>query len=164
MHTDKPAALAELLERIPSVKEIKSKLESGARLQDVGAPPGAITALRWVVGSCRAYLKETKPGQGVVNDLTMKPNRYAGYGSTTADQVRQFTFVVGSPEQENCFKAEIKAAQKADKNCVAYPTMLAFHGMSDVHVCTRSLHIAHVARRLGYSQVAQHFANRAGLR
>jgi ubiquitin-conjugating enzyme E2 Q len=87
--------------------------------------------LRWVVGSCRAYLKEAKPGEGVLNSMAnaLYANTYGSYGSNvTASAVRQFTFVVGSPEQETNFKKEIETAQSTHENCKAYPTILAFHG------------------------------------
>jgi hypothetical protein len=42
--------------------------------------------------------------------------------------LKQFIFVVSSPEQEADFKAEIAKAQQQFTNCLTYPTMLAFHG------------------------------------
>ena len=91
--------MAELIENIPLVSSIKLHLDSGLKLKHIDASPGAITVLRWIVGSCRAYLKETKPGEGVLNAIA---TAYA-----TGDVVRQFTFVVGSTEQEDNFKQEI---------------------------------------------------------
>lgn len=129
--TDKANALADLLDEIPSVKKIKKKLDQGVRLKDVGASPGAITVLRWVIGSCRAYLKETSPGEGVIRDVESQASssmyRYHGH---SYGPIRQFSFVVGSPEQEDNFKTEIAEARKSSKNCEKYPTILAFHGRS----------------------------------
>lgn len=118
--SDQPAALAELIDNIPLVSSIKQHLDEGGKLKDIDAPPGAITVLRWIVGSCRAYLKETKPGQGVLNAIctTQGPR----------DVVRQFTFVVGSPEQEDNFRQEIIIAKAEKASCEQYPTLLAFHG------------------------------------
>lgn len=107
--------------------KIKTKLDRGVRLKDIGASPGAITVLRWVVGSCRAYLKETKPGEGVIEDQGKQHSGIGHYGMATGP-TRQFTFVVGSPQQEESFQNEIKEAQKKDANCKKYPTILAFHG------------------------------------
>lgn len=124
---DQSASLGALLDEIPSVRKIKEQLDQGSRLKDIGASPGAITVLRWVVGSCRAYLKETKPGEGVIGQTAAtRPIVYTNYN--VAGPARQFTFVVGSPEQEENFQSEIEEAQKNDKNCVEYPTILAFHG------------------------------------
>lgn len=44
--------------------------------------------------------------------------------------MRQFTFVVGSPEQEANFKEEVVKAQEAFENCKVHPTLLAYHGKS----------------------------------
>jgi ubiquitin-conjugating enzyme E2 Q len=73
-------------------------------------------------------LKETNPGEGVLNDLKERTT-FAGYGEEPAQSVvRQFTFVVGSPEQENNFKQEIVKAKSEKPSCEQYPTLLAFHG------------------------------------
>lgn len=42
--------------------------------------------------------------------------------------IRQFAFVVGSPEQESNFKKEIEQAKSTNPNAIKYPTLLAFHG------------------------------------
>lgn len=114
--------MAELIENIPLVSSIKLHLDSGLKLKHIDASPGAITVLRWIVGSCRAYLKETKSGEGVLNAIA---TAYA-----TGDVVRQFTFVVGSPEQEDNFRQEIVKAKLEKASCEQFPTLLAFHGMS----------------------------------
>jgi len=119
---NQPAALAELIDNIPLVSSIKQHLDDGGKLKDIGASPGAITVLRWIVGSCRAYLKETKPGQGVLNAIDTS--------HVQGEVVRQFTFVVGSPEQEDNFKQEIVKAKAEKASCEQYPALLAFHGMS----------------------------------
>lgn len=96
--------------------------------------PGALTVLRWVVGSCRAYLKETRPGEGVVNDPSQAAasNAHAqAYGNVHSENIRQFSFVVGDPEQEDGFRKEIETAKKGKKGWGNYPTMLAFHGQFD---------------------------------
>jgi len=123
---NQPAALAELIDNIPLVSDIKQHLDGGGKLKDIGASPGAITVLRWIVGSCRAYLKETKPGQGVLNAINTS--------HVQGEVVRQFTFVVGSPEQEDNFKQEIVKAKAEKASCEQYPTLLAFHGMSPPHL------------------------------
>lgn len=123
---DKFTPLADLLNQIPSVREIKRKLNRGVRLKDVGASSGAITVLRWVIGSCRAYLQETKPGEGVIEE-PKNPNATDPRGLAVG-QTRQYTFVVGSPEQEKNFQSEIAEAKKTNPNCKQYPTILAFHG------------------------------------
>ncbi|RSH89058.1 hypothetical protein EHS25_002724 [Saitozyma podzolica] len=128
---DRRPAILRLIEKLPKVSEIKAALESGTPLREIDAPAGSIGVLRWVVGSCRAYLKEAKPGEGVLNSMAnaLYANTYGSYGSNvTASAVRQFTFVVGSPEQETNFKKEIETAQSTHENCKAYPTILAFHG------------------------------------
>jgi ubiquitin-conjugating enzyme E2 Q len=114
--------LAELIDKIPLISSIKQHLDDGGKLKNVEASPGAITVLRWIVGSCRAYLKETKPGQGVLNAINTS--------HVHGEVVRQFTFVVGSPEQEDNFKQEIVKAKAEKPSCEQYPTLLAFHGMS----------------------------------
>jgi len=116
-----PAALAQLIDNIPLVSSIKQHLDDGGKLKDIEASPGAITVLRWIVGSCRAYLKETKPGQGVLNAINTS--------HVQGEIVRQFTFVVGSPEQEDNFKQEIVKAKAEKASCEQFPTLLAFHGM-----------------------------------
>ena len=119
---NQPAALAQLIENIPLVSSIKQHLDEGGKLKDIEASSGAITVLRWIVGSCRAYLRETKPGQGVLNAIN---DSLVQRGKV----VRQFTFVVGSPEQEDKFKQEIVKAKAQKASCEQYPTLLAFHGM-----------------------------------
>jgi ubiquitin-conjugating enzyme E2 Q len=114
-----------LVDNIPLVSSIKQHLDEGGKLKDIEASPGAITVLRWIVGSCRAYLKETKPGQGVLNAINTS--------HVHGEIVRQFTFVVGSPEQEDNFKQEIVKAKAEKPSCEQYPTLLAFHGMSPQH-------------------------------
>jgi ubiquitin-conjugating enzyme E2 Q len=114
--------LAELIYDIPTISSIKKHLDEGHKLKHLEASPGAITVLRWIVGSCRAYLKETKPGEGVLNASITAHSQ--------GDRVRQFTFVVGSPEQEDNFKQEIIKAKAEKPSCEQYPTLLAFHGMS----------------------------------
>nr|XP_031859462.1 uncharacterized protein CI109_005108 [Kwoniella shandongensis]KAA5526534.1 hypothetical protein CI109_005108 [Kwoniella shandongensis] len=118
---DQRNALVWLIDQLPKVSEIKAELESGKKLNKIEAPAASIAVLRWVVGSCRAYLKEAKPNEGVSNGFAS-----ATYGMS--EKLKQFVFVVGSPEQESNFKSEVEAAQKADKNCAQYPTLLAFHG------------------------------------
>ncbi|WVQ80119.1 hypothetical protein IAT38_002220 [Cryptococcus sp. DSM 104549] len=120
-------ALFWLLSKLPRVSVIKTFLDSGGKLNQLSCPSGSIGVLRWVVGSCRAYLKEVKPGEGVVNDNISTANAY-GAGQAGQPAVRQFLFVVGSPEQEANFRGEIVKAQKEQANCKKYPTLLAFHG------------------------------------
>ena len=132
--------------------KIKQKLDEGVRLKDIGASPGAITVLRWVVGSCRAYLKETKTGEGVIEDQGKSGKSHVGIGHyrTAIGSTRQFTFVVGSPQQEEGFQNEIKEAQKKDANCKQYPTILAFHGKlisSDVVLITELTSTGSAAER-----------------
>ncbi|WVQ67429.1 uncharacterized protein L199_005626 [Kwoniella botswanensis] len=126
---DQRRALAWLIQQLPKVSEIKAHLERGGKLKSIDAPSGSIGVLRWVVGSCRAYLKETKPGEGVqdISSASTTTPTQVTYGSLGGD-LKQFTFVVGSPEQESNFKNEIELAKKENKNCKTYPTLLAFHG------------------------------------
>ncbi|WVW84288.1 hypothetical protein I302_106319 [Kwoniella bestiolae CBS 10118] len=126
---DQRRALAWLIEKLPRISEIKAHLESGGKLKSIEAPSGSIGVLRWLVGSCRAYLKETKPGEGVqdASSATSTTPSQAVYGGFGGD-LKQFTFVVGSPEQESNFRNEIELAKKGNRNCVNYPTLLAFHG------------------------------------
>ncbi|WWC62233.1 uncharacterized protein I303_104829 [Kwoniella dejecticola CBS 10117] len=115
---DQRTALAFLIEKLPKVSQIKTHLEAGRKLKSLDCFSGSIGVLRWVIGSCRAYLKETKLGEGV-----QQANDSIGGGD-----LKQFTFVVGSPEQEQNFKEEIEKAKKENKNCRTYSTLLAFHG------------------------------------
>lgn len=116
-------AVAWLIEKLPKVSEIRTALIAGQKLYQLGVPPGSIGVLRWVIGSCRAYLREAKPGEGVIVNGYTSANPYGHSGS-----IRQFTFVVGSPEQEVNFKEEVVKAQSENEQCQQYPTMLAFHG------------------------------------
>lgn len=115
-------ALVYLIEQLPKVSEIKASLQNGVRLALIGAPPGSIGVLRWVIGSCKAYLKEVKTGEGLSTGV------WDRHGQYSPQNLRQFRFVVGSPEQEANFKDEIRLAQNTNPNCNAYPTLLAFHG------------------------------------
>ncbi|WWD16977.1 hypothetical protein CI109_101411 [Kwoniella shandongensis] len=90
---DQRNALVWLIDQLPKVSEIKAELESGKKLNKIEAPAASIAVLRWVVGSCRAYLKEAKPNEGVSNGFAS-----ATYGMS--EKLKQFVFVVGSPEQE----------------------------------------------------------------
>ena len=126
---DQANALADLIDTIPLISSIKSHLYSGFKLKDLDASSGAITVLRWIVGSCRAYLKETKPGEGVLNAI----GSVRTAGLVEAGVVRQFTFVVGSPEQEDNFRQEIVKARGEKPSIEQYPTLLAFHGTSYFH-------------------------------
>jgi ubiquitin-conjugating enzyme E2 Q len=132
---DMRRALAWLIEQLPAVSELKKRLEGGEKLKDISVYPGAIGVLRWVVGSCRAYLRESRPGEGVL----------ATGSEASAENVRQFTFVVGSPEQESNFKQEIERAQARDSRLLQYPTIMAFHGEfcaaggADYRLCKASL-------------------------
>ena len=124
-------AISFLIEALPKVSDIKSALEGGAKLKDIHAPPGSIGILRWVVGTCRAYLKEAKPGEGVVTPIKDNMAQVMGVysQSQSAQQLfRQFTFVLGSPEQERDFRAEIGLAKAQNPQCQTHPTMLVFHG------------------------------------
>ncbi|KAK8864709.1 hypothetical protein IAR55_001963 [Kwoniella newhampshirensis] len=114
-------ALVWLIDQLPKVSKIKAQLEKGIKLAKIDTPTGSIAILRWVVGSCRAYLKETKPEEGIM-----------GADRTGYTCLKQFTFVVGSPEQESNFRSEIVAAQEKDKNCRQYPTLLAFHASTSM--------------------------------
>ena len=125
-------ALVWLIEALPKVSEIKAALENGKRLHDIEAPSGSIGVLRWVIGSCRAYLKETKPGEGVLNAMTENSWSHGRAAVVGGQCIRQFTFVVGSPEIEEGFKGEIEKAKTTDANCKKFPTILAFHGESVV--------------------------------
>lgn len=138
-------ALEWLIDRLPPVSQIKKRLESGEKLNAMSAYPGAVGVLRWVIGSCRAYLRESRPGEGVL----------APHSDDSADNVRQFTFVVGSPEQETNFKQEIELAQLRNPNLAQYPTILAFHGKLLARVSTDARHFE--------ASLAQHTPQRAGL-
>jgi ubiquitin-conjugating enzyme E2 Q len=108
-------------------------LKSGKPLSGISAPKGALTVLRWVVGSCRAYLKEGRQGEGVVTDpKSPVASTHPAYHNVglTADNIRQFSFVVGDPEQEENFAREIREAKVGKPSLKQYPTMLAFHGTS----------------------------------
>jgi ubiquitin-conjugating enzyme E2 Q len=50
--------------------------------------------------------------------------------AVSQSNIRQFSFVVGNPEQEAGFRREIEEAKKGKKTLEKYPTSLAFHGMS----------------------------------
>lgn len=119
---DQRRAVAWLIDSLPKVTDIKAALDEGTPLERVGLHSGALGVLRWIIGTCRAYLKETKAGEGLLNSV---PARSA-HGISR--NIRQFTFVVGSPKQESNFKAEIEAAKTNYPNCAQYPTFLAFHG------------------------------------
>ncbi|OCF31971.1 hypothetical protein I316_06356 [Kwoniella heveanensis BCC8398] len=133
-------ALVWLIDQLPSVSDIRTHLLKGNKLKLIDVPSGSIGVLRWVVGSCRAYLKEAKPGEGVqhVNGDKETADNAAPAGSALnwsyyhggmpSGEIKQFTFVVGSPEQENSFRREIELAQARNKNCKKYPTLMAFHG------------------------------------
>ncbi|WVR06740.1 hypothetical protein IAU60_003775 [Kwoniella sp. DSM 27419] len=116
-------ALVWLIDRVPKISGIRSHLLASNKLNTIEAPSGSIGVLRWVIGSCRAYLKETKPDEGVQVDQpsNVTVNNLAG-------GIKQFTFVVGSPQQEKHFREEIEKAQAASTHCKSYPTLLAFHG------------------------------------
>ena len=131
------SALIKLIESLPTISSLKTSLDSGVPLTSLvrnkAVSDGAITVLRWVICSCRAYLKEVKPGQGVVNNLDAAASaRYDPYGtlggSGSSETIRQFTFVVGDPEQEDRFRKEIEIAKLGKPSLEQYPTMLAFHG------------------------------------
>ena len=115
--TDQRKALVWLIEALPKISDVKVALERGQKLTDIQSPSGSIGVLRWVVGSCRAYLKETKAGEGVQRKV-----------DKTTQTIQQFTFVVGSPQQESNFEEEVEKAQSRNPNCLQYPTILAFHG------------------------------------
>ncbi|ORX35603.1 hypothetical protein BD324DRAFT_609369 [Kockovaella imperatae] len=63
---DQRRAIAFLISCLPKVSEMKAAIDSGVKIKDLPAPPGAIGVLRWVVGSCRAHLKEVMPGEGAL--------------------------------------------------------------------------------------------------
>lgn len=137
--TSQRTALVRLIETLPPVSELKTNLDNGISLtslvRDKKVSDGAITVLRWVICSCRAYLKEVKPGQGVVNNVAAGGSNQAydpyGHGAGgLADNIRQFTFVVGNPEQEDNFKREIEVAKAGKPSLAQHPTMLAYHGES----------------------------------
>ncbi|ODO08329.1 hypothetical protein L198_00053 [Cryptococcus wingfieldii CBS 7118] len=158
-------SVAWLIEMLPRVSHIKAFLESGGKLKDIECPSGAIGVLRWVVGTCRAYLKETKEGEGVMNDHSQIDNRYNLPGTTTEGSVRQFTFVVGDPEQEVKFKQEIQTAQGQNPNCRTYPTILAFHGSASErwhNILRTGLDYVEVANARAYGQ-GVYFANEASV-
>lgn len=131
-------ALASLIESLPRISQLKSTLDDGRSLASLvrgqEVSEGAITVLRWVICSCRAYLKEVKPGQGVVNKSDAGYSaRYSQYGGQAlSSNIRQFTFVVGNPEQEDNFRKEIEKAKVTKPSLSTYPTMLAFHGESSL--------------------------------
>ena len=126
-------AVAWLIESLPHVSEIKATLESGTKLAQIEAYPGAIGILRWVVASCRAYLKELRTGDGVLNDMQHSSGRYYSDFSSGSSQdsttFRQFAFVVDSPEKEAAFAQEVQKSH--GQRAADHPTMLVFHGGSD---------------------------------
>lgn len=113
-------ALAWLIEQLPRVSVMKERLDGGEKLSNL-VPSGSLGVLRWVIGSCRAYLKDVRPGDGI----QIKGPLQAGQA---AQHPRQFAFVVGSPEQESAFQEEIQKAQVAYARCREHPTMLVYHG------------------------------------
>lgn len=120
--TDQRRAIAWLIDQLPRVSQIKTHLDGGSTLAKLPTCSGSIGILRWVIGSCRAYLRELKWGEGVLGGTaeTAQP----------VTNIRQFAFVVGSPEQETNFKQEITKAQANNARLEEFPTMLAFHGES----------------------------------
>jgi ubiquitin-conjugating enzyme E2 Q len=121
-------AITYLIECLPKISTIKSSLEAGTKLSDL-SNKGSIGILRWVIGSCRAYLRETKYGEGVLNAITDATDARPSHSyNGQIGAFKQFSFVVGSPEQEMRFKEEIEVAKRSNTNIALHPTILAFHG------------------------------------
>ena len=111
---------------------MQQHLAQGDHFNKLPACPGALTVLRWAVGSCRAYLKETRLGEGVITGTTADVAGMPQYHHVAVSQsnIRQFSFVVGNSKQEAGFRREIEEAKKYKKTLEKYPTLLAFHGTS----------------------------------
>ncbi|KAK1224011.1 hypothetical protein PQX77_013106 [Marasmius sp. AFHP31] len=116
------ASIMELLDSLPSIDDMRKHLRKTGSSKskpklvecDPNVLPAAWGLLRWVVGSCTAYLEEiTDPSECVQN----------------IDPVwRQYRFSVGAPDAEARFKNEVEKAQAVDPNCIRYPSLFAFHG------------------------------------
>ncbi|KAI0086019.1 hypothetical protein BDY19DRAFT_962578 [Irpex rosettiformis] len=119
----KNSAVMTLLDRLPSVKEMKMQLEWNSKtsmrtrsLKEMypDVPPASWQLLRWCVGSCTAQLEK----------LTSPEDCIVGVGS----EWRQYRLAVGAPDAEAKFKAAQVEAQKWDENAQRYPSLYAFHG------------------------------------
>ncbi|KAF9266711.1 hypothetical protein L218DRAFT_895759 [Marasmius fiardii PR-910] len=117
------ATIAQLIDSLPSIDDMRKHL---VRKRSPGKPrpklvecdptvlPAAWQVLRWIVGSCTAYLEEiTDPSENIRNiDRSW----------------RQYRFSVGAPDAEAKFKESVEKAQAVDVNCRQYPSLFAFHG------------------------------------
>lgn len=115
------AAVAQLLDALPSVADMKRYLEKArgkgrVRLSkmDDAIPAAAWGVLRWSVASCTAYLEEILDEDDMVH----------GIDKTW----RQFRFSVGAPDAEARFKANVDAAVRQDAQAQRFPSLYAFHG------------------------------------
>lgn len=123
-----------LIESLPRISEIKEHLEAGRTLSDLVrqriAHQSAIKVLRWVICSCRAYLKDNREGEGMINAEAAQGVQAMYHGQTIVQETgfKQFRFVVGSPEQEDNFRKEIEVEKQTKPSLEQYPTLLAFHG------------------------------------
>ncbi|KAG7093449.1 hypothetical protein E1B28_007127 [Marasmius oreades] len=117
------ASVAQLIDSLPGIDDMRKFL---MRKRRTGKPvpklvdcdptviPAAWKILRWIVGSCTAYLEEiTDPNECVRN---------------IESSWRQYRFSVGAPDAEAKFKASVEEAQATDTNCQQYPSLFAFHG------------------------------------
>ncbi|KAH6905576.1 hypothetical protein BKA70DRAFT_1372977 [Coprinopsis sp. MPI-PUGE-AT-0042] len=117
------AVIAKLIDSLPSVEDMGKHLtrkvragKSKPKLNDIDPDisPAAWLILRWIIGSCTAYIEEIVTGDERIKNLD--PNW------------RQFRLTVGAPDAEAKFKKEVEAAARKDSNAAQYPALYAFHG------------------------------------
>lgn len=122
-HQDMCRAVANLLDTLPTISDMKKFLEKRTRAgaakpklsqMDSKILPAAWLLLRWCVASCRAHLEE----------LTEPEERVRNFDKNW----RQFRFSVGAPDAEAKHRAAQAQAMRQDANAKRYPILYAFHG------------------------------------
>ncbi|KAL0572423.1 hypothetical protein V5O48_009541 [Marasmius crinis-equi] len=112
------ASIVQLIDTLPSIDDMRKHLlqKHGARKSkpklvdcDPTVLPAAWQLLRWIIGSCTAYLDEIKdPSERIKN---IDP------------AWRQYRFSVGSPDAEARFKNAVEEAKAVDPNCHNFPSL-----------------------------------------
>lgn len=168
----KQAVIVALLQSLPDVLSMKSRLESvspGSRSLAAwkNMPPAALDLLRWIVASNRSCIMQdgdiTEQGEGMSHHNLV----------TGMDGYLQFRFAQGSPDKEEKFVSAVsdnssKNNDNSSENNTKHPTIFAWHGssLSNWHSIIREgLHFKKTTNGRAYGHgvyMAQHFHTSRG--
>ncbi|CAG5141127.1 uncharacterized protein ALTATR162_LOCUS870 [Alternaria atra] len=153
--TEKPQAIATLLDLLPPVQEMRKYLLRKSQSTLSGwvdrLSPAVLGILRWVIASNRACILQVDSEEDASNARSFEERLYGMAGWA------QFRFAMGAPDKERRFIQAVK--ETTERLNLKYPTLFAWHG-SPIHnwhtIIREGLHFKETAHGRAYGHGVYH--------